>query len=74
MFFKINLINIFLESICNSDNIVESNVREVKVHSPDYKGKVHSPAYNGKVHCPDYIGKVHTGCTVQCTDTLIHSR
>jgi 6-phosphofructo-2-kinase/fructose-2,6-biphosphatase 2 len=28
----------FLESICNSDNIVESNVREVKVHSPDYKG------------------------------------
>jgi len=28
----------FLESICNSENIVESNVREVKVHSPDYKG------------------------------------
>ena len=28
----------FLESICNSDVIVESNVREVKVHSPDYKG------------------------------------
>lgn len=28
----------FLESICNSDQIVESNVREVKVHSPDYKG------------------------------------
>ena len=29
---------IFLESICTSDEIVESNVREVKVHSPDYKG------------------------------------
>lgn len=28
----------FLESICTSDDIVESNVREVKVHSPDYKG------------------------------------
>jgi hypothetical protein len=28
-----------LESICNSDKIVESNVREVKVHSPDYQGK-----------------------------------
>jgi len=28
----------FLESICNSDAIVEENVREVKVHSPDYKG------------------------------------
>ena len=28
----------FLESICTSDEIVESNVREVKVHSPDYKG------------------------------------
>lgn len=28
----------FLESICSSENIVESNVREVKVHSPDYKG------------------------------------
>jgi len=28
----------FLESICNEDTIVESNVREVKVHSPDYKG------------------------------------
>lgn len=28
----------FLESICNNEVIVESNVREVKVHSPDYKG------------------------------------
>lgn len=28
----------FLESICTSDKIIESNVREVKVHSPDYKG------------------------------------
>ena len=28
----------FLESICTADEIVESNVREVKVHSPDYKG------------------------------------
>lgn len=28
----------FLESICYSDKIVESNVREVKVHSPDYQG------------------------------------
>lgn len=28
----------FLESICTSDEIVECNVREVKVHSPDYKG------------------------------------
>jgi len=28
----------FLESICTSDKIVESNVREVKIHSPDYKG------------------------------------
>lgn len=33
-----NLKCIFLESICNSEKIVEENVREVKVHSPDYKG------------------------------------
>lgn len=28
---------LFMESICNSASIIESNVREVKVHSPDYK-------------------------------------
>ena len=28
----------FVESICDNPKIVEANVREVKVHSPDYVG------------------------------------
>lgn len=27
----------FVESICDDPNIIEANVREVKIHSPDYK-------------------------------------
>lgn len=27
----------FIESICDDPNIIEANVREVKIHSPDYK-------------------------------------
>jgi len=28
----------FVESICNSPEIIEANIREVKIHSPDYQG------------------------------------
>lgn len=27
----------FVESICNAPDIIEANIREVKVHSPDYR-------------------------------------
>ena len=37
----------FLESICTADEIVESNVREVKVHSPDYKVVLQKVPYEG---------------------------
>lgn len=27
----------FVESICNAPDIIEANIREVKIHSPDYR-------------------------------------
>lgn len=50
--YKNGLKCMFLESICNSDNIVESNVREVKVHSPDYKG------VEGDVAISDFLERI----------------
>ncbi|CAG2108496.1 unnamed protein product [Medioppia subpectinata] len=36
----------FVESFCNDPNIIEANIREVKVHSPDYRDVSNEDALN----------------------------
>lgn len=35
---KIRFQLVFIESVCGDEGVIQSNIREVKLQSPDYRG------------------------------------
>ena len=52
----------FVESICDDPKVIETNVREVKVNSPDYKNVDSTIAVN------DFLERIHL--YEQCYDPI----
>lgn len=47
---KIRFQLVFIESVCGDEGVINSNIREVKLQSPDYKGIEEEVAVRESLH------------------------